>query len=111
MLKVCLRDGETVKLTGRISDMSSLANWWERTIQVMLEVGAKKLEMSTELHTKAAPVKIRRSTGKPSVKAVADKELFNGLVTAIYGKQPGHFAAGDWGVEASNIVRQSPKLV
>ena len=39
------------------------------------------------------------------------QDLFQSLVTAVYGEDPGHFAGGQWTAVASEIVRRNPKLL
>ena len=39
------------------------------------------------------------------------QELFQSLVTAVYGDDPGHFAEGQWTAAASELVRRNPKVL
>ena len=39
------------------------------------------------------------------------QDLFQSLVTAVYGDDPGHFAEGQWTAAASEIVRRNPKVL
>ena len=39
------------------------------------------------------------------------QDLFQSLVPAVYGDDPGHFAEGQWTAAASEIVRCNPKVL
>ena len=65
-----------------------------------------------ELFARAVPIKrTRQRKEKESEKEKAQRELFNSLVKAVYGDAPGHFAEGEWGVAASEIVRRNPEIL
>ena len=67
--------------------------------------------ITAELRSKKKPVSITRNKKPQTERAKMERELFTSLVTAVYGDQPGNFAEGTWGVEASDIVRRNPSLL
>jgi hypothetical protein len=110
--------GAETKLSGRVSDAATMANWWAKLAEMLL-VDAASSEpslptvrcISAELFALQKAVSIKRKKKPESEAAKAQRELFRSLVTAVYGEHPGHFAGGQWTEAASEIARRNPKMM
>jgi hypothetical protein len=103
-------EGEDI-LHGTVRDESTMANWWYQLGKAVERAGAAQKIVKAQLVGLKGAVKIARKRRPPTERAVAEKEKFGSLITAIYGEQPGYFAEGEWCVEASDIVRREPAML
>jgi hypothetical protein len=100
-------EGEDI-LYGTVRDESTMANWWNELGKAVKRGGAAQKIVKAQLIGLKEAVKIARKRRPPTERAEKEKEKFGSLVRAVYGEQPGHFAEGEWCVEASDIVRREP---
>jgi hypothetical protein len=100
-------------LHGRVTDKSSMLNWWG---QLEAAVGRNlAAAASGSVHAGLFALKKATSVIRPrraqTEKTAGEHRIFKELVTAIYSEEPGHFADGTWDEKASDICRSNPNIL
>ena len=114
-MKVRLSIGGVTKLAQRIVDADTMANWWAQ-MEDVLDLNSLPERSTCSVYAdlfapKGAFKKKKTKKKGETARAKAERDLFNSLVTSIYGEKPGHFAEGQWTAEASEIMRRNGSLL